>query len=167
MSCTIRFRYLLAALVVTSFMHVGIATAEPSLAFHNMTESDRPYPVGQKDPTLIAGVVLDVPDRSLVLVQFTSTASSGDGKTCPCSLRAFLRADDGELQAVKRINIGAPAVSEVLKYIADRQSLDGALVFVADKGTHKYELLVEQVTGSNKTINIWYPNIQAIAFLQK
>lgn len=143
------------------------ADAASKLAFHNMTESDKPFPVAEKDPTPIVKVTLEVTEPSNVLVQFTSTASNADGKTCPCSLRAFLRVDGGPLQAVKRINIGAPAVSEVLKYLADRQSLDGSLVFPAEPGPHVYELLAEQVTGNNKTINLWYPNLQAIAFSRK
>jgi iron(III) transport system substrate-binding protein len=136
-------------------------------AYSNMTDPDKGFPVAEKDPTAIVSISLAVAAESDVLVQFTSSVTIDDTKSCPCSLRAFLRADGGTLQAVKRVNVGAPAVVDVLKYLHDRQPLDGSLVFPASAGVHKYELLVEQVTGSNKTIEVNYPNIHAIAFLRK
>lgn len=142
----------------------GAAHAASPLAFFNESDPDKAYKVPEKEAITIATVTLQVTQPSNVLVQFTSHATSEDTAGCPCSVRASLRADDGKPQPVRRVNLGAPGVVEQFKYEHDRQGVDGSFVFPAEPGTHKYELIMQQQSGTNKTIEVFYPNLQAIAF---
>jgi hypothetical protein len=134
------------------------------IGYFNSADPDKEYPIAQSGDTSIASVEVAVPVLSSVLVQFTAHATAETSKGCPCSIRAFLRADGGELQPVKRINLGAPSVIDIDKYDHDRQTVDGSLVFPMEPGTHKFELVVRQMTGTSTDLIIYYPNFQAIAF---
>jgi hypothetical protein len=136
------------------------------IGYFNSADPDKEYPIAQSGDTSIVSVEVAVPVPSNVLVQFTAHATAETSKGCPCSIRAFLRADGGELRPVKRINLGAPAVIDVDKYDHDRQTVDGSLVFPMEAGTHKFELVVRQMTGTSTDLIIYYPNFQAIAFPQ-
>ncbi len=97
-------------------------------------------------------------------MQFSGGVTVETSEGCPCSVRAFLQVDGEQLQAVKRINLGSPAVTDVAKYEHDRQEITGSLVFPIDPGSHKFTLVMQQVTGTSKEITVVYPNMQAIAF---
>lgn len=159
-------RQLYAAVTMTVLLGIapGAAHAASPLAFFNESDPDKAYKIPEKEAVTIATVTLQVTQPSNVLVQFTSHATSEDTAGCPCSVRASLRADDGKPQPVRRVNLGAPGVVEQFKYEHDRQGVDGSFVFPAEPGTHKYELLMQQQSGTNKTIEVFYPNLQAIAF---
>src|SRR5688572_10556807 len=119
------------------------------VGYFNSPDPDKEYPIGQSGDTPIVSVDLDVPVPSNVLVQFTGHATAETSNGCPCSIRAFLRADGGELQPVKRVNLGAASVIDVDKYDHDRQAVDGSMVFPVEPGTHKFELVVRQMTGTS------------------
>ncbi len=140
------------------------AHAASQLAFFNSADSDKAYPIQQSGPTLIASVKMQVTEPSNVLVQFSSGATAEKAVDCPCSIRAFLRVDGGALQPVKRINLGSPAVVDVDKYEHDRQSIGGSLVFPVEAGAHAFDLVIQQVDGKSKELEIYYPNMQAISF---
>jgi hypothetical protein len=135
-----------------------------AMAYVNSADPDKAYPIAQSGETSIVSVELAVRVPSNVLVQFSAGTTAETSKGCPCSIRAFLRADGGKLQPVKRINLGAPSVIDVDKYEHDRQSIDGSLVFPMEPGTHKFELVVQPLTGTSTDLRIYYPNFQAIAF---
>jgi hypothetical protein len=135
-----------------------------SIAFINSADSDKAYPIAQSGPTPIVGVELEVTQPSNVLVQFSSGATAETSDGCPCSIRAILRMNGRELMPVKRINLGSPAVVEQSKYQHDRQSIEGSLVFSAEPGIHRFELVIQQVSGTSKDLEIYYPNLQAIVF---
>lgn len=142
----------------------GVASKAASFAYSNSADSDRFVAIAQNGPTRIASVTLQTTEPSDVLAQFTSGATAETTNGCPCSIRAFLRMDGGALMPVKRINLGSLGAMAPSGYPHDRQSLDGSLVFPAEPGTHVFELLVQQVTGSSVDLRLYYPNLQAIAF---
>ncbi|CAH1665959.1 hypothetical protein [Chelatococcus asaccharovorans] len=143
------------------------AAGASSIAFNNMPDSNKSFKIDQSERTPIASVEIDVSAPSNVLVQFSAEAEAGETDDgCPCSIRAFLQADDEKPLPVKRINVGAPAVTEVSKYEHDRQEITGSLVFPVPAGKHKFTFIAQQVTGKSKQLKIDYPNLQAIAFPQ-
>ena len=157
---------LLAATVATAAVLAGgggSAVASP-IAFSNEVDPDKAYRVDFVGPSLIAGVTLQFGRPANVLVQFTSTATAETAEGCPCSVRAFLRMDGGPLMPVKHVNLGWPDTAARGGQVRDRHSLDGSLVFPAEPGTHRFELLVQQVTGKSIDLRIYHPNLQAIAF---
>lgn len=139
-------------------------TGGTRIAYFNESDPDKAYQIPGKDPVNIASVTLEIMQPSHVLVQFTSHATSEDTKGCPCSVRASLKANDGKPQPVRRVNLGAPGVVEQFKYEHDRQGVDGSYVFDAAPGKHTYTLIMQQQSGDNKSIEIFYPNLQAIVF---
>ncbi len=148
---------------------VALAQAVPALAaspvaFVNVTDSEKTFPVGQTGPAPITSLSLDASQPSNVLVQFSGGVTVETSEGCPCSVRAFLKVDGEPMLPVKRINLGSPAVQDVAKYEHDRQEITGSLVFPVDAGSHKFSLIVQQVTGDSKKITVVYPNMQAIAF---
>jgi hypothetical protein len=153
----------LGAFLLTSILSVLPASAQ-SIAFFNESDPDKAYKIPEKDLATIATVTLEVKQPSLVLVQFTSHVTTEDTAGCPCSVRAMLQADDGKPQAVRRVNLSSPGVVVTFKYEHDRQGMDGSYVFEASPGKRTYSLLMQQQSGSNKTIELFYPNLQAIAF---
>ncbi len=140
------------------------ARAAPAIAFYNESDPDKGYKIEGKDPVVIATVKLEVQQPSLVLVQFSGHVTTEDNLGCPCSVRASVKADDGKPQPVKRVNLGAPGVVDVLKYEHDRQGVDGSYVFEVAPGQHSFQLIMQQQSGDSKTIELFYPNFQAIAF---
>ena len=160
-------RFLAAALVVAAVLVAGAgggAAAHP-LAFSNEVDPDKAYRIDFVGPSLIAGVTLQLDRPADVLVQFTSGATAETTAGCPCSIRAFLRMDGGALQPVKHINLGSPEAAARSGQVRDRHGLDGSLVFpAAETGPHRFELLVQQVTGKSIDLRIYHPNLQAIAF---
>lgn len=157
-----------AAAHVLVFGLVGIlpsvSHAASPLAFYNEADPDKAYKIPGKEPVTIATVTLEVSQPSNVLVQFTSHATSEETVGCPCSVRASLKADDGAAMPVRRVNLGAPGVVDQFKYEHDRQGVDGSYVFEAAPGKHIYSLVMQQQSGDSKSIKIYYPNLQAIAF---
>jgi len=153
-----------AALAAAAVLASGGGAAASPLAFSNTADSERFRPVARSGPTPVASVTLRLAQPSNVLVQFSSGATAETTRGCPCSIRAFLRMDGGAPQPVKRINLGAPGAVDGTGHAHDRQSLDGTLVFPAEAGTHGFELVVEQVTGTSADLRIYYLNLQAIAF---
>lgn len=151
---------LLTMLLATS----GTASAGSPIAFYNESDPDKGYAITGKDPVVIATLTLEVDKPSYVLTQFTSHATTEDTVGCPCSLRASIKADDGKAQFVRRVNLGAPAVVDTMKYEHDRQGVDGSYVFEAAPGKHTYTLIMEQQSGESKTMEVFYPNFQAIAY---
>ena len=140
------------------------SSSDERIAYFNESNPDKAYKIPGKEPVVIASVTLEIMKPSKVLVQFTSHATSEDTKGCPCSVRASLKADDGKPQPVRRVNLGAPGVVEQFKYEHDRQGVDGSYVFDAAPGKHTYTLIMQQQSGDNKSIEIFYPNLQAIVF---
>jgi hypothetical protein len=141
----------------------GSAVASP-IAFSNEVDPDKAYRIDFVGPSLVAGVTLQLEKPADVLVQFTSTATAETAGGCPCSVRAFLRMDGGPLMPVKHVNLGWPDEAARGGQVRDRHSLDGSLVFPAEPGTHRFELLVQQATGKSIDLRIYHPNLQAIAF---
>jgi len=141
-----------------------VSHAASPLTFYNEADPDKAYKLPGKDPVTIATVTLDISQPSNVLVQFTSHATSEDTAGCPCSVRASLRADDSAAKPVRRVNLGAPGIVEQFKYEHDRQGVDGSYVFEAAPGKHTYSLVMQQQSGDSKSIEFFYPNLQAIAF---
>ncbi len=141
----------------------GGAAAYP-LAFSNEVDPDKAYRVDFVGPSLIVGVSLRLERPADVLVQFTSGAAAETAEGCPCSVRAFLRMDGGALLPVKHVNLGWPDAAARGGQVRDRHGLDGSLVFPAEAGPHRFELLVQQVTGKSIDLRIYHPNLQAIAF---
>ena len=158
---------LLAAVVAGAVLAAGggSAAAYP-LAFSNEVDPDKAYRVDFVGPSSIVGVTLQLERPANVLVQFTSSAVAETSEWCPCSVRAFLRMDGGALMPVKLVNLGWPDATARAGQVRDRHSLDGSLVFPAEAGTHRFELLVQQVTGKSIDLRIYHPNLQAIAFPQ-
>ncbi len=158
-------RHFAVAVVVAVVLAAGgeDAAAYP-LAFSNEVDPDKAYRVDFVGPSLIAGVTLQLERPADVLVQFTSTATAETAEGCPCSVRAFLRMDGGALLPVKHVNLGWPDAAARAGQVRDRHSLDGSLVFPAEAGPHRFELLVQQVTGKSIDLRIYHPNLQAIAF---
>ena len=142
----------------------GDGAAASPMAFSNEVDPDKAYRVDFVGPSSIVGVTLQLERPADVLVQFTSTATAETAEGCPCSLRAFLRMDGGPLMPVKLVNLGWPDAAARGGQVRDRHSLDGSLVFPADAGTHRFELLVQQATGKSIDLRIYHPNLQAIAF---
>src|SRR3954464_6335632 len=97
---------LLAAFISAAAAPGGVGEAASPLAYFNSADPDRFFPIAQSGPTPIVSVTLQVTQPSNVLVQFSSAATAETTTGCPCSLRAFLRADGGTLMPVKRINLG-------------------------------------------------------------
>jgi len=163
-----RRRRLVAAAHVLVFGLLGVLPsvthAASPLAFYNEADPDKAYKLPGKEPVTIATVTLEVSQPSNVLVQFTSHATSEDTAGCPCSVRASLRADDSAAKPVRRVNLGAPGIVEQFKYEHDRQGVDGSYVFEAAPGKHTYSLVMQQQSGDSKSIEFFYPNLQAIAF---
>lgn len=167
----------MAALLVTlaaSGAGVGAGAAEsPSYAaqghnisFHN-TPHRHPTPINGTQPTSVAKVVLDLPEAADLFVNFTSGIAVDSGEGCPCSVRAMLKLDGDEPVVVKRINVGSPAVQTVNKYEHDRQSLDGSYVFSLPAGKHTVDLIYQQVDGTSRILEAYYPNLQALVFARK
>jgi len=153
-----------AVVVVAAVLTAGGGAAADTIAFSNEVDPDKAYRVDFVGPSLIAGVTLQIERPADVLVQFTSTATAETSEGCPCSLRAFLRMDGGPSMPVKLVNLGWPDSAARAGQVRDRHSLDGSLVFRAEPGTHRFELLVQQVTGKSIDLRIYHPNLQAIAF---
>lgn len=151
-----------AALLATAFAP-PVHAASP-IAFFNEADPDKAYKIENKDPVNIASVTLDITQPSYVLVQFTAHATTEDTVGCPCSLRAMFKADDARPLPVRRVNLGAPNVVTQLGYEHDRQGLSGSYVFEAAPGRRTYTLVMQQQSGDSKTIEVFYPNLQAIAF---
>jgi hypothetical protein len=156
-----------AALVAAAVLAgAGGGAAAYPLAFSNEVDPDKAYRIDFVGPSLIAGVTLQLERPANVLVQFTSSATAETSEGCPCSVRAFLRMDGGALRPVKHVNLGWPDAAARAGQVRDRHSLDGSLVFPAEAGPHRFELLVQQVTGKSIDLRVYHPNLQAIAFPQ-
>ncbi len=117
-----------------------------------------------KADTTVATVTVNLAGEADVLVQFTSGVAAETSEGCPCSLRALLLLDDKEPVIVKRINIAAPTIQELDKYDADRQSVDGSYVFPLPAGKHTISLAYRLASGTSKSLEVYYPNLQALVY---
>lgn len=133
-----------------------------NLAYFN-TQSGGTH-LSESGLTTVATVTVELDSAAEVLVQFTSEVGAADALGCPCSIRAALTLDDGDPQVVKRINVGTPAVQAVGKYDQDRENIDGSYVFSLPAGKHTISLGYQLAYGASKSLEVYYPNLQAIAF---
>ena len=120
--------------------------------------------LSESAPTTVATVSVDLESAAEVLVQFTSEIGAEDADGCPCSVRATLQLGETAPQVVKRVNVGTPAVQAVGKYDQDRENIDGSYVFSLPAGKHTISLGYQLAYGTSKSLEIYYPNLQAIAF---
>ena len=127
------------------------------------TDSGGTHLVGA-GPTKVANVTIELSAAAEVLVQFTSEVAAADAVGCPCSVRATLQLNDNAPQVVKRVNVGTPAVQEVSKYDQDRENIDGSYVFSLPAGKHTIALAYQQAYGTSKSLEVYYPNLQALTF---
>lgn len=118
-------------------------------------------------PTTVASVTVELESEADVLVQFTSEVAAADANGCPCSVRASLKLNDRPAQVVKRVNVGTPAVQSVSKYDQDRENIDGSYVFSLPAGEHTIALAYQQAYGTSKSLEVFYPNLQALAFSKR
>ncbi|WP_250528456.1 hypothetical protein [Caballeronia sp. GAWG2-1] len=142
----------------------SFAAGAPTLAYVNKPDSHTAAFIKGKEPVKIASVDVDLKTSSKVLFQFTSGIADENSKGCPCSVRAFVTMDGQAPRPVKRVNVASPAVQEVDKYEHDRQNLDGSTVFETPKGKHTFTLTFQKMDGDTDEIEVFYPNVQAIAF---
>ena len=156
-------RYLvgMVTFVVSS---ASFAADAPTLAYFNKPDSHTAAFIKGKEPVKIASLEMDLKGASKVLVQFTAGVADENSKGCPCSVRGFLTMDGQAPRPVKRVNVASPAVQEVNKYEHDRQNIDGSTVFEAPKGKHTFTLTFQRMDGDTDEIEVYYPNVQAIAF---
>jgi hypothetical protein len=158
-----RKKYVIGALAL-ALGNTSFAAGTPTFAYFNKPDSHTAAFVKGKEPVKIASVELELKTASTVLVQFTSGLADENSKGCPCSVRAFISMDGQPARPVKRVNVASPAVQEVDKYEHDRQNLDGSTVFEAAKGKHTFTLTYQKMDGESDEIEVYYPNVQAIAF---
>ena len=115
-------------------------------------------------PNTVASVTVELDAEADVLVQFTSEVAAADANGCPCSVRASLKLNDLPPQVVKRVNVGTPAVQAIAKYDQDRENVDGSYVFSLPAGKHTIALAYQQAYGTSKSLEVFYPNLQALTF---
>lgn len=163
-------KMIMAALVLTSGLCQPALAHETktttgqakNLAYFN-TQSGGMH-LSDSGPTAVATVSIELQSAAEVLVQFTSEVGAADAVGCPCSIRATLTLDDEDPQVVKRVNVGTPAVQAVAKYDQDRENIDGSHVFSLPAGKHTISLGYQLAYGTSKSLEVYYPNLQAIAF---
>lgn len=160
---TSHFRCTIGALMMAASA-TCFAGGPSSLAYSNTPESHTSIFIKGKAPVTVATLSLSVTKVSKVLVQFTSGLAAETSKGCPCSVRAFVTMDDQQPRPVKRVNVASPAVQQVDKYEHDRQNLDASTVFDAKPGPHTFTVTYQRMDGDSDEIEIYYPNVQAIAF---
>ena len=117
------------------------------------------------EPQTLGSATVDLVRESDVLVHFTSGLATVSAEGCPCSVRASLVFDAQQPVVIKRVNL-APAApgSGADHYIPDRQPADGSFVARLPPGRHQVSLVVQQIDGSAKTLQAFYPNLQALVF---
>jgi len=142
----------------------SFAASSPTIAYFNKPDYHTAVYLKGKEPVKVASVELDLKTASKVLVQFTSGIADENSKGCPCSVRAFVTMDGEAARPVKRVNVASPAVQEVDKYEHDRQNLDASTVYEAPKGKHTFTVTFQKMDGDTDEIEVYYPNVQAIAF---
>lgn len=157
-------RSTLVGALALAFSATSFAAGTPTLSYVNKPDSHTAAFIKGKEPVKIASVEMNLKASSKVLFQFTSGIADENSKGCPCSVRAFVTMDGQAPRPVKRVNVASPAVQEVDKYEHDRQNLDGSTVFEAPKGRHTFTLSFQKMDGDTDEIEVFYPNVQAIAF---
>jgi hypothetical protein len=150
--------------VVLAFSSAAFAAGVPTMAYFNKPDSHTAVYLKGKDPVKVASVEMNLKAASKVLVQFTSGIADENTKGCPCSVRAFVTMDGEAARPVKRVNVASPAVQEVDKYEHDRQNLDASTVYEAPEGKHTFTVTFQRMDGDTDEIEVYYPNVQAIAF---
>lgn len=153
-----------AGAVALAISSASFAAGAPTIAYFNKPDSHTAVYLKGKGPVKVASVELNVETASKVLVQFTSGVADENSKGCPCSVRAFVTMDGEAARPVKRVNVASPAVQEVDKYEHDRQNLDASTVYEAPKGKHTFTVTFQKMDGDTDEIEVYYPNVQAIAF---
>ena len=139
------------------------AGAAAGIAWFN-TPNRHATPLKPGAPQEVAKVTLELKAPSAVLVRFSSGLAAETSDGCPCSVRASLRADDGPLVVIKRVNVGAPTIQTMDRYEHDRQSADGGFVFELPAGRQTIALLLHIVDGSGTGLEAYYVNLQATPF---
>lgn len=160
---TLQLGILIIVCALTGSPSYGNGNIGNGISYSNTVDRS-PIPIGKEGLIKVASVDMNLDNAADVLVQFTSMLAVDSGKGCPCSLRVLLQVDDQEPISVKRLNIGSPAVQSVDEYEHDRQSADGSFVYSLAAGNHTISLLYWQVTGTSELLEVFYPNLQAIAF---
>jgi hypothetical protein len=129
------------------------------------TPNRRHTTITGRAPTTLATVTVELARESDVLVQFTSGLATVSADGCPCSVRTSLVADAQQPVVIKRVNL-APAApgSDAGRYVPDRQPADGSFVYRLPAGRHQVALVVQQIDGTAKTLQAFYPNLQAVIF---
>lgn len=142
----------------------AVAAEPSSLSFLSTPDWNTSYFMKDQEPLKIAALSLNLNKPSKVLFQFSSELSSEHSTGCPCYVRASVSMDGAKPRPLKRINIGTPAAQHVDNYDNDRQNLDATTVFEAPAGKHTFTLTFQQVDSHGNNLEVYYPNVQAIAF---